>query len=71
MREKKPYLGLGRSLSLDDAPWRYGLDNIGEGVPDTHCDRRKNSQWRVVVSIEVSLSFLIVRGRKLSARGTK
>jgi hypothetical protein len=25
----------------------------------------------VVVSIEVSLSFLIVRGRKLSARGTK
>ena len=31
------FLG-GRGLSLDDAPWRHSLDNVREGVPDTHCD---------------------------------
>lgn len=28
---------LSRGLGLDDAPWRHGLDNVREGVPDTHC----------------------------------
>jgi len=69
---KIPYLGLlSRSLGLNDAPWRHSLDNIGESVPDTHCDRWKDSQWRVVVSIEVSFVDSSFRAEEVGTAHSK
>lgn len=66
---KIPYLSvLSRGLGLNNAPWRHSLDNIGESVPDTHCDsgRIHNGEWWFRLRCRSSIRRFVVPNRKRS-----